>query len=418
MAVLFLHVLHVLHVLLLLLLLPADLDGLTITTFNILAPVHRSMNSLNHRESEREDWWRPRALGVADYISTRFANSDVVLLQEWWFDDEFAAVFDSAVGGDFVRVAERRPGPGRDDGMCCLVRRSGRLDLVRSVSVSTGPQRIAQIVHCRERRRRSAGGSSSSGEDDDDPPRDVFVANAHLSYPGDPDPVVNERRQADEASSILDALANVRDESWGGGDGATATGDRYWLEAVCGDFNSDSTGSAASIVESRGFVNGASAIAEQALSGGVGGRVNVGVTHRDHLGNRVSVDHVFLRSAMRPGGGGGRGGDEDASSSSSSSSFRDAPPSSTSSPPSSSAAALALGFLDARGTRILGVRREYIHLDGSGVLSDHRPVTARIAWPGRADRSKKGREVLSSDMYLNATMPLDPLEPAWGIIDG
>ena len=301
MAVLFLHVLHVLHVLLLLLLLPADLDGLTITTFNILAPVHRSMNSLNHRESEREDWWRPRALGVADYISTRFANSDVVLLQEWWFDDEFAAVFDSAVGGDFVRVAERRPGPGRDDGMCCLVRRSGRLDLVRSVSVSTGPQRIAQIVHCRERRRRSAGGSSSSGEDDDDPPRDVFVANAHLSYPGDPDPVVNERRQADEASSILDALANVRDESWGGGDGATATGDRYWLEAVCGDFNSDSTGSAASIVESRGFVNGASAIAEQALSGGVGGRVNVGVTHRDHLGNRVSVDHVFLRSVVRDG---------------------------------------------------------------------------------------------------------------------
>jgi hypothetical protein len=294
------------------------------------------------------------------------------------------------------------------------VRRSGRLDLVRSVSVSTGPQRIAQIVHCRERRRRSAGGSSSSGEDDDDPPRDVFVANAHLSYPGDPDPVVNERRQADEASSILDALANVRDESWGGGDGVTATDDRYWLEAVCGDFNSDSTGSAASIVESRGFVNGASAIAEQALSGGVGGRVNVGVTHRDHLGNRVSVDHVFLRSAMRRGGG-GRGGDEDAPSSSS---FRDAPPSSSSSPPSSSAAALALGFLDARGTRILGVRREYIHLDGSGVLSDHRPVTARIAWPGRADGSKKGREVLSSDMYLNATMPLDPLEPAWGIIDG
>jgi len=149
--------------------------------------------------------------------------------------------------------------------------------------------------------------------------------------------------------------------------------------------------------------------------------VNVGVTHRDHLGNRVSVDHVFLRSAVRPGGGGGRGGDEDASSSSSSSSsssFRDAPPSSSSSPPSSSAAALALGFLDARGTRILGVRREYIHLDGSGVLSDHRPVTARIAWPGGGGGSKKGREVLSSDMYLNATMPLDPLEPAWGIIDG
>ncbi|KAL3788553.1 hypothetical protein ACHAW5_009399 [Stephanodiscus triporus] len=379
----------------LLLFLPVDLDALTITTFNILAPVHRSMNSLNHRESERDDWWRPRAMGVADYISRRFADSDVVLLQEWWFDDEFAAIFDSVVGDAFVRVAERRPGPGRDDGMCCLVRKTGKLELVTSTSVSTGPQRIAQIVHCRERRR-------SGSSDCDEPPRDVFVANAHLSYPGDPDPNVNGRRQANEATIILDALARARD-GWGGEDGTNDC----WLEAICGDFNSDSTGAAATVVESRGFVNGASAAAEQALAGGVGGRVNVGVTHRDHLGNRVSVDHVFLRSADRRGGG--RGGNA---------SFRDDDGASVPSPsPPPSAAALALGFLDARGTRILGVRRGDIHLDGRAVLSDHRPVTARIAWPGRTDGSK-GREVLSSDIYINATMPLDPLEPAWGMITG
>lgn len=57
-------------------------NALTITTFNILAPVHRSMNALNHRESEREDWWRPRAEGVAEYISKKFNSSDVILLQE------------------------------------------------------------------------------------------------------------------------------------------------------------------------------------------------------------------------------------------------------------------------------------------------------------------------------------------------
>ena len=81
--------------------------ALSITTFNILAPVHRSMDverelllngldplcpcppsydndddDINHRESEREDWWRPRAEGVADYIAKRFSSSDVVLLQE------------------------------------------------------------------------------------------------------------------------------------------------------------------------------------------------------------------------------------------------------------------------------------------------------------------------------------------------
>jgi hypothetical protein len=63
-----------------------------------------------------------------------------------------------------------------------------------STSVSTGPQRIAQIVHCRERRRSE----SSSLEDDDDPPWDIFVANTHLSYPGNLDLVVNKRRQANK----------------------------------------------------------------------------------------------------------------------------------------------------------------------------------------------------------------------------
>ena len=63
--------------------------SLTITTFNILAPLHRTMTPDNNRESEREDWWRPRAVGVANYIKQQFSESDIILLQEWWFDDEF-----------------------------------------------------------------------------------------------------------------------------------------------------------------------------------------------------------------------------------------------------------------------------------------------------------------------------------------
>jgi hypothetical protein len=402
-----------------------DVFALTITTFNILAPVHRSMTDQNHRESEREDWWRPRALGVADYISKRLDTSDVVLLQEWWFDYEFASIFDHAMGDHFVRVAERRPGPGRHDGMCCLIRKTGRLEFVKSKVVITGPQRIAQIVHCRERRL-----SNYDHDHMHHPPRDVYIANAHLSYPGDADPTVNEMRQANEATIILDALTNARYEWVDGIEGkgkedddahvvATATttesklnansttihtNEYSWLEGICGDFNSDSTGLAASIVESRGFANCASAHAEQVLTGGVGGRVNVGVTHMDHLGKKVSVDHVFLRSVVRGGGGAsigdGRRTRDDNNN--------------------HRCAALALGFLDERGTRVLGVRRGNIHLEGSAVLSDHRPVTARIVWPTASEMDGKRtrrREVLNSDVYVNATMPLDPLEPAWGIID-
>ena len=95
-------------------------DALAITTFNILAPVHRSMPNqpdpdLNLRESERQEWWRPRAEGVAQYIAEKFASSDVILLQEWWFDDSFTRIFDEAISDAFERVAERRPGNDSPD---------------------------------------------------------------------------------------------------------------------------------------------------------------------------------------------------------------------------------------------------------------------------------------------------------------
>lgn len=112
------------------------------------------------------------------------------MLQEWWFDEKFTNVFDSAIGHMFERIAERRPsgaeGKMRDDGMCCLVRKSGKLELVKSSKALTGPQRIAQIIQCRERSPDGKG-------------RHVFLANSHLSFPGDEDAEVNEDRQVREA---------------------------------------------------------------------------------------------------------------------------------------------------------------------------------------------------------------------------
>ena len=360
-------------------------NALTITTFNILAPVHRSMPNqpnpdLNQRESEREDWWRPRAEGVAQYIAEKFATSDVVLLQEWWFDESFTSVFDTAIGDTFERVAERRPGSAvgqdRDDGMCCLVRKNGLLEIVKSEKVLTGPQRIAQIVHLQERNINEGQGGVG---------RTVFIANTHLSFPGDDNPEVNNQRQANEAKIILDALSKARNECWD--TTLSFSKEDICLEIVCGDFNSNSCSRAAAYVESKNFVNCVSATANQLLAN-VGGPVNIGTTHCDHLGNRVSVDHIFLRLAKL--------NDKDKNER----------------VKQERCSALALGYLDTHGTRVLAVQRDKIVIDGSTVLSDHRPVTAKIAWPRRIHKTDEKL----SDLYVNVTMPLDPLEPAWGIV--
>jgi hypothetical protein len=115
------------------------------------------------------------------------------MLQEWWFDDSFAAIFDKATGHLlFHIITERRPGAIdgqiRDDGLCCLIPKSCKLEPVSWHQVSKAPTRISQSVHCRER-----GGAG----------RDVFLANSHLSFPGNADPFINHQRQANKAQIIL-----------------------------------------------------------------------------------------------------------------------------------------------------------------------------------------------------------------------
>jgi len=46
----------------------------TITTFNMLAAVHRSMDINNTRESERREWWQPRAESIAQFIANELVS--------------------------------------------------------------------------------------------------------------------------------------------------------------------------------------------------------------------------------------------------------------------------------------------------------------------------------------------------------
>jgi len=308
------------------------------------------MDALNTRESERDEWWRPRAEFLAEYVSQELCNSDVILLQEWWFRPEFEEVFDYHVSGRFHRVAERRPGPGREDGMAVLIKKHGELEIVESLPLLTAPQRIAQLVQCRHR------------QDD----RQVAIANVHLSFPSNPDSVINDRRQACEVQKVARALSLQQKQS-----------KEPRLEVLGGDFNSNSGGLAARSVENQHkFVNCASAAAEQALSH-TGGQVNLGITHKQHDGLFVSVDHIFARMM----------------------------------PPSvkeSSDILRQYGYLDATGTRVVDCVRGDLELESpSGfVLSDHRPVTATLEWPSPREK----RLSLFNDVdFCNS--PLDPLEP-------
>jgi endonuclease/exonuclease/phosphatase family metal-dependent hydrolase len=300
--------------------------------------------------------------------------------------------------GWWCTVAERRPGKDREDGMAVLVKKEGGvLDFQESHKILTGPERIAQLVQCRDRKTQ----------------RTVLIANTHLSFPGSPDLKLNQRRQACEALLVTRALSKLGRTNNKSSSSSTSSGDSWveesilWspprLEVIGGDFNSNSHGLAAHYLESpkHEFVNCASASAEQALTSGAGGRVNLGVTHFTHRGEDVSVDHIFARVA---------------------SSQTKPRTTLTKTMPTNQCSALRMGYLDALGTQVVDCQRGELAIHGKSLLSDHRPVTATFHWPhlvpcvkrDDTDTSSFQQGDKKSSNQSEVYLPLDPLQPPWG----
>jgi hypothetical protein len=75
---------------------------------------------------------------------------------------------------------------------------------------------------------------------------------------------------------------------------------------------------------------------------------------------------------------------------------------------------LLSGYLDTKGSRIVNVQNKDIVIEGKHVLSDHRPMTVSIDWP--RIQQDMSNTIMESNLYVNVSVPLDPLEPAWGIV--
>ena len=46
-----------------------------------------------------------------------------------------------------------------------------------------------------------------------------------------------------------------------------------------------------------------------------------------------------------------------------------------------------MGYFDSKGTRLVSCRKHDIQLEGSQIMSDHRPVTAHLHWPSSSSSS-------------------------------
>ena len=193
------------------------------------------------------------------------------------------------------------------------------------------------------------------------------------------------------------------------------------LEIIGDDFNSDSQSLAARCLKSNpcNFVNCACVSVKQSMMSGLGGRSNLGATHRTHRGEDVSVDHVFTRLVHN-----NEDETDEKSLNNKASVLSESSSSLNGVESASSTAHLQLGYLDDKGTRIMDCRRGKCELEGESLISDHRPVIATLEWPDNNLNGISNNNIMydnndsSSSGDEGLYVPLDPLEPPWGICTG
>lgn len=188
-------------------------------------------------------------------------SSDIICLQEFWFDPSYETIFRSALGEAYEFHTLKRTG-GKSDGVAVLLRR-GKWDVRSSLGMSLSPvgDRVALVMHL-----RSQDGTSQAvggGEED------MILVNTHLAFPHTSFDRANQMAQIEVVTDTVEGF--VRNSGL-----PTMT-----PRVVVGDLNVEETDPVCRHLGSNGFRSAfASLHREQRV-----------ITHRNHRGEEVRRTH-------------------------------------------------------------------------------------------------------------------------------
>ena len=249
-------------------------DALTITTFNVLAPCYRRVKQEDGStvmESTLPDVAAARQARVVDSLLR--LSSSVCCLQEFWHaSPETKSLYEGRMAdAGYQTFVTPRTG-GRPDGLLTAVRLED-FDVVehRNVLFNDCGDRVASLLHLRPR-------GADLG--------DVLVVNTHLLFPHNANSTLIRLR---ECFKILEYLHEYQELAASAV--AQVGGKARRLPVImCGDFNGSIRGAVSRFLQSQGFV---SALEERRACDCDGISSNW-VSHMNHHGEAVGVDHVWL----------------------------------------------------------------------------------------------------------------------------
>ncbi|GJP46707.1 hypothetical protein CLOM_g5959 [Closterium sp. NIES-68] len=231
--------------------------ALSISTFNILAPIYKRLAGEAVRESAFREEWVARNERIL--AALRAVDSTVVCLQEFWFNADLERMYHDALEEHGYQLFKLPRTNARGDGLVTAVRGGQGVSVAdyEPILFNDCGDRVAQLLRLRVR-----GG-------------EMLLVNTHLLFPHNANSSLIRLR---EVYKVLEYLEQYRQ--------------RHGLPALpivlCGDLNGTKTGRVYRFLRSQGFVSCYDTAKQHADNDACW------VSHRNHHGALVGVDYIWL----------------------------------------------------------------------------------------------------------------------------